>query len=213
MANAFISIQNNTYITPIPEPQIPKSYVGQCLPSSLKKGINYTLSFYAGRFRAWDNLTGKDLSLLPVALFGNADCNAVPFGKKYALGNGCPANYSGWMLLGETTMYSSGAWVQGKINFTVPYDINVIEIGPDCGVLPPINDQTDSTTFMTIITTTLMTCTYYQQKIFHLNISRLKQEVTVRIFLFYRHPYFQTQNTNGIKTVLPYKAQRWILIK
>ena len=144
--HAFISIQNNTYITPIPEPQIPKSYVGQCLPSSLKKGINYTLSFYAGRFRAWDNLTGK-IYPFTVALFGNADCNAVPFGKKYALGNGCPANYSGWMLLGETTMYSSGAWVQGKINFTVPYDINVIEIGPDCGVLPPINDQTDSTTF------------------------------------------------------------------
>jgi len=144
--NAFISIQNNTYITPIPEPQIPKSYVGQCLQSSLKKGINYTLSFYAGRFKSWDNFTGK-IFPFTIALFGNADCNAVPFGKIYASGNGCPANYNGWTLLGKTTVHSSGAWAQAKISFTAPYDINVIDIGPDCSVLPPINDQADSTTF------------------------------------------------------------------
>jgi gliding motility-associated-like protein len=145
--NAFISIQNNTYITPRPEPQIPKSYVGQCMQAPLKKGEDYTLSFYAGRFKSWDNLTGK-IFPFTVALFGNADCNAVPFGKAYASGNGCPANYSGWVFLGKTTVYSSGSWVQTKIRFTPSEDINIIEVGPDCSVLPPINDLTDSTTFL-----------------------------------------------------------------
>lgn len=145
--NAFVAIQNNTFITPIPEPEIPKSYIGQCLQTPLKKGDAYTVSFYAGRFKSWDNLTGK-IFPFTVAVFGNTNCNAVPFGKTFASGNGCPANYPGWVLLGAATVYSSGAWVQGKISFTAPDDISIIEIGPDCSVLPPINDLTDSTTFL-----------------------------------------------------------------
>ena len=145
--NGFISIQNNTYIDPIPESQIPKTYVGQCLQQPLAKSESYTLSFYAGRFKSWDNLTGK-LFPFTVAVFGNKDCNAVPFGKVYASGNGCPANYSGWIFLGETTIHSIDDWVQSKITFIAPDDINVIEVGPDCSVLSPINDLTDSTTFL-----------------------------------------------------------------
>jgi len=145
--SAFISIQNTTYTTPIPEPQIPKTYVGQCLQTPLQKGENYTLSFYAGRFKSWDNLTGR-IYPFNVAVFGNTDCNTVPFGTQYASGNGCPANYSGWVFLGETTVYTNGVWVQGKISFNAPDNLNIIEVGPDCSVLPPINDLTDSTTFL-----------------------------------------------------------------
>ncbi len=146
--NAFISVQNissNTEV--VPEKEITKSYIGQCLQAPLKKGEAYTLSFYAGRFKSWDNLTGK-IFPFTVAVFGNADCSTVPFGKPNVFGNGCPSNYPGWVLLGETTMYSSGKWVQGKINLTIPNDINVIEVGPDCSVLPRVTDQTDSTTFL-----------------------------------------------------------------
>ncbi|HET9824997.1 MAG TPA: gliding motility-associated C-terminal domain-containing protein, partial [Chitinophagaceae bacterium] len=145
--SAFISILNGAYIDPIPENQMAKGYVGQCLQAPLKQGEQYTLSFYAGRFRSWDNYTGK-IFPFTVAIFGNADCNAVPFGKPNVFGNGCPSNYPGWVLLGKTDVTSAGSWVQSKITFTAPSDINVIEIGPDCSILPPIIDLTDSTTFL-----------------------------------------------------------------
>ena len=145
--SAFISILNSAYIDPIPENQMAKGYVGQCLQASLKQGEQYTLSFYAGRFRSWDNYTGKILPFT-VAIFGNTNCNAAPFGKPNVIGNGCPANYPGWVLLGKTDVTSAGAWVESKITFSAPADINVIEIGPDCSILPPIIDLTDSTTFL-----------------------------------------------------------------
>jgi len=143
----FVSVYNSAYITPIPENQMMKGYVTQCLQAPLTKGTDYTLSFYAGRFRSWDNFTGK-IFPFNVAVFGNSDCNAVPFGRKYVTGNGCPANYAGWTLLGETTIYSNGQWVQGKVHLTIPSAIQVIAIGPDCSILPPVNDLTDSTTFL-----------------------------------------------------------------
>src|SRR5207253_7873998 len=55
---AFISIMNTAYLHAIPENEMTKSYVGQCLQAPLKKGEAYTLSFSAGRFKSWDNLTG-----------------------------------------------------------------------------------------------------------------------------------------------------------
>jgi len=145
--NAFISIVNMPYLDNRPEKDMTKSYVGQCLQTPLVKGESYTLSFDAGRFRSWDNLTGK-IFPFTVAVFGNADCTAVPFGKVNAAGNGCPSNYNGWHLLGKTTMYSNGQWVQGKVNLKVPYDIHVIEVGVDCSILESIHDLTDSTTYM-----------------------------------------------------------------
>ncbi|CAN5719216.1 hypothetical protein BH10BAC2_BH10BAC2_17690 [soil metagenome] len=144
----FISISKSAYInSATPEKEMAKGYVGQCLQTPLKPGEDYTLSFYAGRFRSWDNLSGKIYPFI-VAVYGNANCNAVPFGKVNASGNGCPANYPGWVLLGKTTMYSNGQWVQGKINLTIPHEINVIEIGSDCSILTPIIDLVDSTTFL-----------------------------------------------------------------
>jgi gliding motility-associated-like protein len=142
----FISILNSATVTPIPETDMPKVYVGQCLQAPLNGGEQYTLSFYAGRFRSWDNFIGK-IFPFSVAVFGNANCNAVPFGDLSALGNGCPANYPGWVLLGKTVVTSKGQWVQSKINFTPSSQINVIEIGVDCAILPQIPDQADSTTF------------------------------------------------------------------
>jgi gliding motility-associated-like protein len=145
--SGFISIYNIAYLHPIPENEMTKNYVSQCLAAPLTKGEDYTLSFYAGRFRSWDNFIGQ-IYPFNVAVFGNADCNAVPFGKKYAQGNGCPANYPGWVLLGATTLYSSGEWVQGKVHLNIPHDINVIAIGPTCEALPPVYQVTDSTSFL-----------------------------------------------------------------
>lgn len=145
--SGFMAIYNSAYLHPVPDSQMMKGYVSQCLTTPLVKGEDYTLSFYAGRFRSWDNFTGK-IFPFNVAVFGNADCNAVPFGRKYAQGNGCPANYAGWTLLGATTMYSNGQWVQGKVHLTITSEIHVIAVGPECGALPPINDLTDSTTFL-----------------------------------------------------------------
>ena len=143
----FISISNSAFIDPIPENDMPKGYVGQCLQAPLTTGENYTLSFYAGRFRSWDNLTGK-IFPFTVAVFGNADCNAVPFGDLSALGNGCPTNYPGWVLLGKTVVNSAEEWVQSKISFTPSSPINVIEVGVSCDILPQIPDLADSTTFL-----------------------------------------------------------------
>jgi gliding motility-associated-like protein len=143
----FISILNRVYIDPIPENQTEKSYVGQCLQAPLKAGVQYTLSFYAGRFKSWDDL-GDKIFPFTVSVFGNADCNAVPFGKPGVIGNGCPSNYPGWVLLGKTKVTSDGQWVQSKISFTVPSDINVLEVGTDCSALPPIADLADSTTYL-----------------------------------------------------------------
>ncbi len=144
---SFVSIYNATFVTPRPEAEIPKTYVGQCLQVPLKKGGDYTLSFDAGRFISWDNLTG-DIFPFTVAVFGNADCDAVPFGKQYSFGTGCPVNYSGWVLLGKITVTTSGQWVQSKIHLSIPFDINTIQVGPDCSILPEIHNLADSTTFL-----------------------------------------------------------------
>jgi len=145
--DAFISILNEPSVKPIPESSMIKSYVGQCLQAPLKKGESYTLSFYAERTVSWDDSVGK-IFPFTVAVFGNADCNAVPFGKANVLGNGCPENYPGWILLGKTAVFSNKDWIQTKITLTIPTDINVIEIGPDCSILPSIIDQADSTTYL-----------------------------------------------------------------
>lgn len=147
---AFMAIKQSVYRKPdMQEKDIAKVYISQCLQKPLIPGQQYTLSFSAGRFKSNDDLDFKFKSEpFTVAVFGNSDCNAVPFGPPGALSNGCPSNYSGWVLLGKTTLSSKGKWVQNKINFTVPSNINVIEIGPDCSILNHIIDLTDSTTFL-----------------------------------------------------------------
>jgi gliding motility-associated-like protein len=146
---AFISIRQ--YVpkkNPVFEKDIAKSYVGQCLQNPLIPGKQYTLSFSAGRFQSSDDHDFKyKTEPFTVAVFGHSDCNAAPFGVTQANSNGCPANFSGWTLLGKTKVYSKGRWVQSKINFEVPRNINLIEIGPDCSILEPDFDLPDSTTY------------------------------------------------------------------
>ena len=62
-------------------------------------GEDYTLSFYAGRFRSWDNFLG-DIFPLPwqyLVMLIVMLCHLV----KLMLGNGCPATLPGWVLLGK----------------------------------------------------------------------------------------------------------------
>lgn len=146
----FMSITQYNYLKPDKnEKDIAKVYIGQCLQSPLVAGVPYTLSLSAGRFQSFDDPKFKfKTTPFTVAIFGNADCNAVPFGVKNATSNGCPTNYAGWQLLGKVQLVSKGKWVQCKINFSVPSDINVIEIGPDCSLINPDNDLQDSTTYL-----------------------------------------------------------------
>lgn len=146
----FMSIRQYVYQKPdMTEKDIAKVYISQCLQQPLTPEVPYTLSFSAARFKSNDDLQFKfKTEPFTVALFGNPDCNAVPFGPVNALSNGCPANFTGWVLLGKTTLRSKGKWVQGKINFEVPNDISVIAIGPDCSRIQPDIDLADSTTFL-----------------------------------------------------------------
>lgn len=148
--NAFMAIRQYVYRKPfMQEKDIAKVYISQCLQNPLIPGLQYTLSFSAGRFKSNDDQNFKfKAEPFTVAVFGNSDCNAVPFGPPNAISNGCPSNFPGWILLGKTTVNSKGKWVQNKINFTVPSNINVIEIGPDCSILDPLIDQADSTTYL-----------------------------------------------------------------
>ena len=148
--SAFMSIRQYVYRKPgMTEKDIAKVYVGQCLQSALKPGTPYTFSFNAGKFKSNDDRNFKYKSApFTVAIFGHSDCNAVPFGPAFAYSNGCPENYPGWILLGKTIVHSKGKWVQSRIDFTVPSDINVIEVGPDCSIINPDSDLPDSTTFL-----------------------------------------------------------------
>lgn len=148
---AFMSIRQYVYRKPnMTDKDIAKVYISQCLQEPLVAGVPYTLSFSAARFKSNDDKQFKfKTEPFTVAIFGNKDCNAVPFGPVNASSNGCPANFTGWVLLGKTTIRSKGKWTQGKINFKVPSDINVIAIGPDCSVLPDLLDNVpDSTTYL-----------------------------------------------------------------
>ena len=147
----FMSIRQYVYRKPqMTEKDIAKVYISQCLQDPLVTNVPYTLSFSAARFQSNDDHNFKFKSEpFTVAIFGNKDCNAVPFGQVNASSNGCPANYDGWFLLGKTTLQSKGKWIQGKINFNVPSDINVIAVGPDCSILPDLLDNlADSTSYL-----------------------------------------------------------------
>jgi gliding motility-associated-like protein len=197
--NAFMSITQNA------DPRLPvtqdkdivKVYIAQCLQVPLVAGLQYTLSFSAGRFQSFDD-PGYKFKLTPftVAIFGNADCNAVPFGAKDALSNGCPANYNGWQLLGKTSVISKGKWVQNRINFTVPSGINVIEIGPDCSWIKPNRDLADSTTFLDFYVYDLDDLHLMPTKDFHFqSIQSLKENPcdkdSVLSVPFYSNSYYQ----------------------
>lgn len=144
----FIAVQQSVYRNPdFKETDIAKTYISQCLQQPLQAGEGYTLSFYAGRFQSFDDPDFRyKTEAFSVAIFGHADCNAVPFGSEDVNSNGCPANYPGWMMLGNAVVHSKGAWTQSHINFTAPPGINVVAIGPDCSLVNPDTELPDSTT-------------------------------------------------------------------
>lgn len=146
---AFVSIRQSVYRKPgYKETDIAKTYISQCLSQPLQAGEQYTLGFSAGRFQSYDDPGFKyKTEPFTVAVFGHTDCNAVPFGQRTVNSNGCPANFPGWVLLGKTTLRSKGRWVQDKISFTAPAGIHTVAIGPDCSILDPDVEFTDSTTF------------------------------------------------------------------
>jgi len=142
---AFISILQSNSDTGS-EKNLNKDYITQCLQTPLKKNGSYSFIFYAGfplrRYQEIGLVATVPANPFKVAVFGHTDCSAIPFGTPYK-GNGCPLNAAGWVLLGETAIAGdSSAWSQGKINLTIPFDINVIAIGPDCSK-PPLyyNDR------------------------------------------------------------------------
>lgn len=142
---AFISILQNNSDTGS-EKNLSKRYVAQCLQTPLKKNVPYRFSFYAGfpmpRYKQGPVGATAPANPFQVAVFGHADCSAIPFGIPYKQ-NGCPLNTGGWVLLGQTSVYGdTTAWSQGNIDLTIPFDINVIAIGPDCSK-PPLhyNDE------------------------------------------------------------------------
>lgn len=146
----FVAIRQ--YFSPgddVEEKDIAKVYISQCLQQPLKTGEQYTLSFSAGRFQSNDDadFVHKE-EPFTIAIFGHADCNAVPFGPENAKSNGCPLNFAGWVLLGKAVVRNKGDWVQSKITFTAPLNVNAIEIGPDCSVPKPDIHLTDGTTFL-----------------------------------------------------------------
>lgn len=125
---------NRTILYNTPESTSTKRYVAQCLQAPLQKGKEYTFSFYGAQYYN-NGITKLTKDSFTVAVFGHADCNAVPFGRQQGQGNGCPANYPGWVMLGKTTFVSSFDWVQAKMELNVPQDINVIEVGADCSMV------------------------------------------------------------------------------
>ena len=133
---AFVLIsQDGSLTVSKPESAVRKAYIAQCLQTPLIKGNKYTFTFFAGRFKDRNNNTFVPHPI-QVGIFGHADCKAVPFGSRGGTGNGCPSNHPGWVLLGSASVYSNGTWVQAKIEFIAPADISVIEVGPDCSLIP-----------------------------------------------------------------------------
>ncbi len=134
--SGFLEMIRGTYrpgMEDVPESTVRKYYVAQCLQTPLVKDRDYTFSFYGSA--VLDTRTTRfAIDSFTVGVFGHSDCNAVPFGTANK-GNGCPANYPGWIMLGKTTFVSPYTWVQAKMKLTIPKDINVIEIGQDCSLV------------------------------------------------------------------------------
>jgi gliding motility-associated-like protein len=117
----------------VPEKDAKKTYLAQCLEKPLQKNVVYTFSFFGAAYLN-KYITKFGAETYTVALFGNADCNAIPFGVKNR-NNGCPANYPGWIMLGKATFTSPYKWVQAKMELTIPYNINMVAVGQDCSLV------------------------------------------------------------------------------
>jgi gliding motility-associated-like protein len=101
-----------------------KEYLGACLTSPLKAGIEYSFEFDVGL------VSFERSPPIFVTFFGSTDCEYLPFG----VGDesfGCPTNGPNWTLLGSDRVSGKG-WVKGYINVTPEEDIYAMAIGPSC---------------------------------------------------------------------------------
>lgn len=109
-----------------------KEYVGSCLTSPMNVGVNYSLSFLLG-FGLTNPVGAYTYSNSPfeLAVYGNPNCNALPFN-----GIDCPTAPSsaspGWVILGSAIVTGVNSWIPVNFNFTPTVNINSIVIGPAC---------------------------------------------------------------------------------
>lgn len=128
-------------------------YIGQCLPSPLVSGTNYSLNFEVSALSI-DNagnmldampggLCGFNYNSIPypvtIALYGTSNCADLPWS-----GTGSPIGSGSWVLLGQV-IYSpvDTLWNDLIINFTPSSNIAAIAIGPPTTQIPdfPIFNQ------------------------------------------------------------------------
>lgn len=115
-------------------------YIGQCLPSPITSGTNYTLNFKVNALSI-DNagnmldamvggLCGFNYNSIPypvtIALYGTSNCSDLPWA-----GTGSPIGNGNWVLLGQVTYSPADTlWTDLSINFTPSTNIAAIAIGP-----------------------------------------------------------------------------------
>jgi gliding motility-associated-like protein len=104
-----------------------KEYVGACLKEPMEAGKDYLLQFYLG-FGSQGLLFGPNRTF-KVMLYGNADCDEIPFGTNFTF---CPSVIPGWLELSSVTLRGTNEWVRGTMRFSPNWDINSVVIGSSC---------------------------------------------------------------------------------
>lgn len=101
-----------------------KEYLGACLTSPLKAGVEYSFEFEVGL------VSFERSPPIYITFFGTTDCEFLPFGEGDE-GFGCPSNGPNWTFLGSNRV-SGKDWVKGYINVIPEEDIYAMAIGPSC---------------------------------------------------------------------------------
>lgn len=102
-----------------------KEYVGACLSTPLREGINYRFRFNVG-FTYAENSPPTE-----VVFYGTTDCDQLPFGgdnREF----GCPTNNPAWKVLGSVSASGTETWTENEIDILPQEDIYAIAIGPSC---------------------------------------------------------------------------------
>jgi hypothetical protein len=108
-----------------------KEYVGTCLMASLDINICYKLTMHIAASNS-DQISnhcfiGLDLDSIPITLYGNSDCNKIPFE-----GYDCPPQSDGWIELTSRYYTPTTNWQIITFEFLVPYPINSFIFGAPC---------------------------------------------------------------------------------
>ncbi len=116
-----------------------KEYVGACLLNTMLGGEDYKIEFniYTGTFAidAWEFTPGAQSPGINMVIYGSSNCGYLPFSTGFFNPTDCPlnANNGTWIELGSVYVpFSNSAWQTHTIQFTAPYNIDAMVIGPDC---------------------------------------------------------------------------------